>query len=152
MHSQAEERAGDDVIALSQQRKHDRADRGHARAEAGGGDAVFHPVDLLFQRRRRRIALPAVGVALRPPLEHRRQLARIAVAVRDRKMQRLVQRAVLDRGVAIGMQDRGREAALPVQISHVLFPCAANKKPVGLAAKRVLCAPPGIPRLERTSL
>ena len=29
---------------------------------------------------------------------------------------------------------------------------AANKKPVGRAAKRVLCAPPGISELERTSL
>ena len=119
------------MITGAQQRKHDRADRGHAGAEAGGGDALFHPVDLLFQRRGRRIALPAVGVALRPSLKYRGQVTGIAVAVRDRKVQGLVQRAVLDRGVAIGMQYRGGEAALTVQIAHVRSRSPATKNPSG---------------------
>ena len=63
------------------------------------------------------IALPAVGIAGRAALEDRRKLARVAVAVRDRQVQRLVQRAVLDRRVAIGVEDGGREAALVIVCS-----------------------------------
>ena len=98
------------MIAFAQQRQHDRADRRHAGAEADGGDAVLHPVDFFLQRGGGRIALAAVDVALRLALEDRGQLARVAVAVRDREVQRLVQRAVLDRRFAVGVQNRGGES------------------------------------------
>ena len=94
---------------------------------------AFHRGDLGLERGRRRIALAAVGVAGGASLEHGGELARVAIAVGDRKMQRLVQRAVLDRRVAVGMQDGGREAALGASLSMIRLPCGRcqNKKPVG---------------------
>jgi hypothetical protein len=102
----------DDMIVGLQQRDQDRADCRHAGGEAHAGDTILHRRDLRFQRRGRRVALPPVRVTLRAPLEHRRQLARVPVAIGHRDVQRLVQRAVLDRRVAVGMQDSGREPAL----------------------------------------
>ena len=118
--------ARDDVIAFTQQREHRGADRRHARREADGRDTAFHLRHLDFERRGRRIPLPAVGVALRAPLEHRGEVARVAIAVRDRQVQRLVQRAVLDERIGVGMKDRGREPARLVCAHGNL----ENKKPV----------------------
>ena len=100
----------DDVVALAQQREHHRADRRHAGREADGGHAVLHLRHLRLERGGGRIALPAVGIALRAALEHGGEIARVAIAVGDRYVQRLVQRAVLDAGIAVGVEDRGREA------------------------------------------
>ena len=107
----------DDVVAFAQQREHHRADRRHARREADGGDAVLHLRHLGFERGRGRIALPPVGVALRAALEHGGEIARVAIAVGDRDVQRLVQRAVLDPRIAVGMQDRGRETPRRLSVS-----------------------------------
>jgi hypothetical protein len=47
---------------------------------------------------------------LRAALKHCSEVAGVAIAVRDRQMQRLVQRAVLDAAFFVGMEDRGGEA------------------------------------------
>ncbi len=99
------------MIARAQQRDHDRADRGHAGAEADCGHAVFHAVDLFLERRRGGVTLPTVGVTRSASLEYGREVLRTTIAVGDRKVERLVQRAVLDRRRAIRVQDRGCEAA-----------------------------------------
>ena len=113
------------------------------------GDAFLHRGDLRFERRGRRIALPAVDEAGLPALEHGGELARVAIAVGDRQVQRLVQRAVLDRGAAVAVQDRGGEAAGD---SRSLMLVAQTKNPSSREAGRVSCAPPGIPGLELSSL
>ena len=95
--------------------------------EADGGHAVLHLRDLGLQRGGRRVALPAVGIALRPALEHRGEVARVAIAVGDRHVQRLVQRAVLDAGIAVGMEDGGRESPRRLVRAHRRL---ESKKPV----------------------
>ena len=62
-----------------------------------------------LERRRGGISLAAVGVTLRLALEHRGEFACVFVAVSDRDVQWFVQRPVLDRRLAIGMQDRSGE-------------------------------------------
>ena len=106
-----QEAARDDVVVRAEQREHRGGDRRHPGGEGDGRDALLHRTDLGLERRGGRVALPPVDVARLAALEHGCQVARVAVAVRDRDVQRLVQRAVLDRGAAVGMQDRGGEAA-----------------------------------------
>jgi len=76
-----------------------------------GAHSAVPRVHLCFERPHRRVALPSLRIAGGLPLEHGGQLVCVAISVGDRQVQRLVQRAVLDRGVAVGMEDRGREAA-----------------------------------------
>ena len=99
---------------------------------------ALHRRDLGFERGGRGVALAAVGVAARAPLEHGGELVGVAIGVGHRQMQGLVQRAVLDRRIAVGMQDGGGESALGV-VAHVVSRCSfrempENKKPVGHAA------------------
>jgi len=112
------ESAGHDVVPALQEREHHRPDRRHSGGKADGAGAAFHCGDFRFERVRRRVALPAVHEAAGAALEHRRQVARVAVTVRDRHMQRLMQRAMLDRRVAVGMQDCRREAAESLVVAH----------------------------------
>jgi len=100
-----------DMIAVTQQRKHRGADRRHSRREADGRDTLFHFRDLRLECRGGRVALPAVRIALRTALEDGGEVSGVAIAVRNRQMQRLVQRAVLDPAFFVGMEDRGGEAA-----------------------------------------
>ena len=93
------------MVVFAQKREHDRADRRHSGGETDRRDAVLHAVELLLERGRGGIALPSIRVALRFALEHIGKLTRVAVAVGHRYMQGLVQRAVLDRSLAVGMKD-----------------------------------------------
>ena len=116
----------DDVIAFAQQRQHRAPIAAMPVAKQTVRHAVLHLRHLRLERRGRRVALPAVRVALRAALEDRGEIARVAVAVRDGEVQRLVQRAVLDAGVAVGMEDRGRES--PRGLS-VLMETSTTKNP-----------------------
>lgn len=95
------------MVARAQQRLHHGADGAHAGGEAQGRHAVFHLVDLVFQRGHGRVTLAAVAKARLLALEHGSELARVAVAEGDGGVHRLVQRAVLDTLAAIVMQDGG---------------------------------------------
>jgi hypothetical protein len=90
-------------------------------------DAVLHLRHLRFERGRGRIALPAIGVARRLALEDGGEIARVAITVGDRDVQRLVQRAVLDAALAVGMEDRGGEASRRRVQRLVTFPSALQK-------------------------
>src|SRR5690606_996657 len=54
-----------------------------------------------------RVALATVTIAGLTALEHRRQIARVVVAERDRGMDGLVQRTVLDALLAVAVQRGG---------------------------------------------
>ena len=64
---------------------------------------------LVFQRADGRVALAAIAEARFLALEDGRELARIRVAERDRRVDRLVQRVVFDRLPAVVVQDGGGE-------------------------------------------
>ena len=148
------ELARHDVVAGLEQRQHDGADGGHARRESHRPHTAFHGRDLRFERGRRRVALPAVGIPLRPSLEDGGELVRILVAVGNGHVQWLVQRAVLDRRVAIRMQNGGGETARGFVLAHDRFRPDRNntKDPSGSPpnGSRTSCASNSRP--DRTSL
>ncbi len=107
----------DDGVACFEQRLEQRADGRHAGAEAQRGDAIFHLADLVLERADGWIALATITEARLLALEHGRQLTRIRVAERDRRVDRLVQRTVLDRLVPVVVQDR-RGKAVGLFLAH----------------------------------
>ena len=98
------------MIATPEQRKRDGTDRAHAGAEADGGEAAFHAIELALQGGYRRIDLPAVGVTRVRSLEHSHQVTGMFVAVRDGGMHGLVHGAVLDGIPPVGVNDGCGEA------------------------------------------
>ena len=91
--------------------KEQSADRGHAGPEADRGHASLHAVDLRLQGRDRRVDLAAVRVAAASALEDVGEVLDVLVAIRHRRMDGFVQRAVLDGVEAVRVHDRGRETA-----------------------------------------
>ena len=85
-----QKRAGNDVIARSQQGKHCGANRGHASTEADTGNTTLHDRDLRLQRSDRRVDLPAIAVATFCTLKNRRQFPGIVIPVSNVGVDRLM--------------------------------------------------------------
>ena len=79
-----QERARDDVVAVAQEREHDRSDRCHAGREACARDALLHAIEFMLEGGGGRVALAAIGESLRAALEDGRELARVFIGVGDR--------------------------------------------------------------------
>jgi hypothetical protein len=111
--------AGHDVVAFTGERHQDRADRRHACCERDACDALFHCAYFGFERSGGRITLTTVREALRAPLENGSEVSHIAITVGDGQVQRLVQCAVLDAGIAVRVKDRSGETAAFRSFAHV---------------------------------
>ena len=98
------------MVARAQQRDHHGTDGGHAGGEAHRALGLLHERDLGLEGRGGGVALPAVDMAGLLALEDGGQVTRGGVAEGDRGVHRLVDRAMLDRRLPIGMQHGGGQS------------------------------------------
>jgi hypothetical protein len=106
------------VVAFPQKGLHQRADSGHAGREADGRHALLHLRDLFLKGGNRGIALPAITVSRLLALEDFGKLARIAITVGHGCMNRLVERTMFDRLLAVAVENGGGETVFP-GVSHM---------------------------------
>ena len=106
-----QKRTGDEMVSPPQQGEQQCADGAHAGAEAHRGDTVLHARDLLFECRDSGIHLPAIGIAAALALENVGKVLHVVVAIGDGGVDRLLQRAVLDRTRTVRMHDACGESA-----------------------------------------